>query len=276
MIKSITEIGIEALEKAHSKHDELGAAGEIMLPKNQYGDSSLRADVEAEKAVLKTLEKYGVPIKVVSEEHGTTILGDEPQYLGILDGIDGSDVYKKSRGVGRYGTMFGVFSNTDPLYDDYLFGGIIEHTRNLVYFATKNGGAFMRDQGKYVPIRVSKTTDLTAETKIYADEYFEFCRTMFRDKLKEFRTDYVASSCIHFSDLVKGEYDAVLEATRKGNLEFAIAYGMVKEAGGEMMTFDEESLGSQKYFEFGQSNAMIPVVTTATKKLAQKIIKHIY
>jgi fructose-1,6-bisphosphatase/inositol monophosphatase family enzyme len=41
-----------------------------------------------------------------------------------------------------------------------------------------------------------------------------------------------------------------LECTRKGNLEIAVAYGLIREAGGVMTTADGEDLGPKGYQTF--------------------------
>ncbi|MBX4210746.1 hypothetical protein KW783_02115, partial [Candidatus Parcubacteria bacterium] len=72
------------------------------------------------------LREQNIPIRVIAEEHGVVDITANPRYLGILDGLDGSSVYKKARGTGRYGTMFGIFDTTDPTYQYYVASGIME------------------------------------------------------------------------------------------------------------------------------------------------------
>ena len=61
--------------------------------RNQFGESALELDVRAKETVLDTLRESQVPIRVVSEEHGTADIGANPRFLGLLDGLDGSNRY---------------------------------------------------------------------------------------------------------------------------------------------------------------------------------------
>jgi len=271
----IEEIALTTLKKTYDVHQELGAFGEKDVKKNQFWDTALKCDIEAEKAVLEVLKKAKVPIKIISEEHGDIEIGKNPIYLGILDGLDGSSVYKKSRGKGRYGTMFGIFSNLNPSYSDYIFSGAMEHSTNRLFYSTKGKGNFIiTNNDKSKQIHCSNVSKLNEVKKIYIDEYFDINKKTFSSKLQDFNPLYLGSSCVYYIDLASGEADLVLECTRKGNLEIAVAYGLETESGAVMVDLDGKSLGDKKYFEFGQDKN-IPVISASTKKLAQELINFI-
>jgi fructose-1,6-bisphosphatase/inositol monophosphatase family enzyme len=273
-ITQLEQIAINALRNAYQVHEQLGNEGEELVQKNRFGDTALKMDIEAEKAIIDTLREGQVPIRIISEEHGTVEITDNPLYLGLLDGLDGSNVYKSARGRGRYGTMFGIFSNLDPTYDDYLFSGIMEHSTQRLLFATKGNGSHLLNDNKRLPIQSTDTAQLNQQTRIYVDESFEINKETFSAKLREFKTIYLASSAVYYADVASGNADLVLECTRKGNLEIAIAYGLETEAGAVMITLDGVSLKGQKYLEFGQDR-YIPVITASTKELAQRLIEYI-
>jgi len=96
------QITLDGLRRALSVHDNLGESGEELVQKNQFGETALRVDIECEKAILDFLREARVPIRIISEEHGQVDITENPLYLGILDGLDGSNVYKKERGRTRY------------------------------------------------------------------------------------------------------------------------------------------------------------------------------
>lgn len=273
----IESISIQALQEAHRIHDELGKGGEELLKKNKYGDTALRVDVEAENAVLNILRKHKLPIRVVSEEHGTTDITQNPVYLGILDGLDGSNVYKEQRGKGRYGTMFAVFANLNPLYSEYIFGGIIEHVVNKLYFAVKGEGSFCVENHEKKQIYCSKKIELNEECKIYSDEQYAKLMKIKPllsaiDKLKSFNPICLRSSCIHYADLSYGSADAVIECTRKGNLEIAVSFPLISESEGVMYSSREQNLSSLRYSSFGQKEN-ITVISACTEQLARNILR---
>jgi len=270
-IEVLEKIGLKALRSAYMIHEELGAKGEELVEKNRFGDMSLVCDIEAEKAVIDVFRDENVPIKIISEEHGIVIIGDNPKYLAVLDGIDGSAVYKKLRSKGRYGTMLGIFSNIDPIYDDYLFSGVMEHATNKLFYATKNSGAFVVKDNILTQIHSLLKNKIDTNSKIYIDEYFDINKEVFSSKLKEYNTLCLCSSCVYYVDVSSGEAILALECTRKNNLEIAVAYGLIIESGGVMMSTDKIGLGKRKYYEFGQ-DSNIPVVTASSEQLAFNLI----
>lgn len=278
-IKELERIGNLALRAAYEVHQKLGASRTELLHKNQFGDTALRGDVEAESAVLNVLKENNISIKVISEEHGVTVIGDDPLYLGILDGIDGSGVYRRERGTGRYGTMFAIFNTTDPTYSDYLYGGIMEHSSHKLYFASKENGAWITEGDAAKRINCSQSTQLDQkQTKLYADTNFDevyntnVISGLLR-RLQGYNISCMRSSAMHGADLVSGQVDGVIECTRKGNLEIAVMYPLVTEAGGVMVDRNGMSLSDKKYSEFGQSpREHLAVVSACTLSVAKSII----
>lgn len=278
MIKSmqgkLKDVLIGALHAAYGVHESLGADGEALIHKNQFGDTALRVDIECEQAVLHVLRKDSVPIQVISEEHGTTIIGGKPQYLGILDGLDGSSLYKKARGKKGYGTMFAIFSGTDPTYDDYIVCGIMQHATNRLLVAEKNQGAYVIEGGQQHVLSVSGKESLDASVKIYIDEYFDYNRETFSQHLREFKPKYEGASSLYYAALAEGSADLVLECTRKGNLEIAVEYGLTREAGGMVADLNGQDIGNEKYLTFGQDK-QFGIISAAARNLVLEVLKKI-
>lgn len=274
------KIGIVALERAFEVHESLGKSGEKKIQKNQFGQTALKVDLDCEKAVIDTFREEKIHLRIISEEHGTVDIMKKPKYLAVLDGLDGTKEYKQNRGKGRYATMFAIFSNINPKYNDYLFCGVMEHSTKKLFFVSKGKGSFIFSNGKRKTIHCSNTKELTKRIKIYADEEFDknrditFLNDTFLSKLKGYRFLHESSSAVHYIDLAQGKADLVLECTRKGNLEIATAYGLVKEAGGVMVGMNGVSLGNKKYLEFGQKD-YVPVVTASTIELAKELLKKV-
>lgn len=281
-IERIKKIGIEALQNAFRRHNALRKKGLDPVHKNQFGDTALTGDIACEKAVLDVLEKDNLPIVVHSEEHGIKSVGNKPEYLGVLDGIDGSTVYKNEFGEGRYATMFGIFSGINPKYNDYLFSGIMEHATGRLFYAVKGKGAFVLENGHTKPIHCKGTKQLDPEkVKIFADSDFDKIFQLdlieaVAKHLPEFDITTLHATAAHHSSLVNGEVDAVIEYTRKGNLEIATSFGLITEAGGAMVTLDGASLSDKKYLEFGQGRDVhIPIISAATDSLALNLINRV-
>lgn len=275
---NIQAIANLALQAAHRVQEELGESGKEIVTKNQFDETALRADIKAEEAILDVLREFNVPIRIISEEHGTIDIQNKPNYLGVLDGLDGSRVYKDNQN-GRYGTMFSIYTNTDPNYKEYIYGGIIEHAKNTLYFALKDKGCFILQDGITKEIHCSTATKLDpVTTRLYAgldyDEVFntDILTSIFNKKFQNYSVEVMRSSATHFADLSQGKVDAVIEVTRKGNLEFGVAYPLIVEAGGIMVDINGTNLSTQKFLSFGQSKPL-HIISAGTKSMATAIRK---
>lgn len=279
-IEELEKISLIALNKSYEVHQKLGAKGEELIEINRFGETALKIDVEIEKAIINILKNNNVPMRIISEEHGTIDLCKKPIYLGVLDGLDGSKEYKNNRGKGRYGTMFGIFSKLSPFYDDYLFGGVMEHSTKKIFYVSKGRGSFVIVNGKKQPIYTSNCKKLNEKTRIYIDIEFDknrgvtFMQDTFLSKLEGYKILFQRSTAAHYVDLASGQVDLILECTRKGNLEMAVAYGLIKEAGGVMVTSKGTSWANKKYLEYGQDKNL-PVISASTNQLAKVLIKQI-
>lgn len=277
------------LMAAFEVHESLGAEGVNDMQQNRFGETALVADVKAEEAVLSALGVVNAQVEVLSEEHGQVNLnqdnGTGVRLLGVLDGLDGSSVYQKERGIGRYGTMFALFANDDPTYSEYLAAGIMEHSTGRLFLATKGQGLSITDvhTGQVTYPETRGTDEVTPDLVAYVDNgkvdpsnklfgYFDqndrvFAQPLTRLGVSTLRT---GSSAAYYAAVAAGEADFVGESTRKGNLEFATAYAVVTAAGGVMQTIDGYDLGSQKFRIFGQETH-IPILTAANETLASQI-----
>lgn len=273
-MKKLQAAGVTGLLSTTEAIKRLGEHGREKISINQFGEGSLRADKKAEKVILDYLKSLDLPIRVISEEHGQVDITDKPKFLAILDGLDGSGNY--ARNQGRYGTMLSIFANLDPIYCDYVFAGIMEHTSGRLFYATKDKGAFVVEGGKVVRMRTSGKRELNGDAKIYVDKYFDLNKQTFAEPLEGqgFETEYLGSSAVYYADVASGAADLALECTRKRNLEIVTAYGLLHETGGAMVDLDGNDLGEQKYSSFGQDEH-VPVVTAATPDLATDLLARI-
>ncbi|HXK35720.1 MAG TPA: inositol monophosphatase family protein [Candidatus Paceibacterota bacterium] len=265
-------IMIEALQRAYRVHQDLGATGMDVVQKNQFGETALRVDVEIEKAIIAFLQARQVPLRLISEEHGTIDIVSAPRFLGILDGLDGSNRYQAGRGIEKYGTMFGIFLNSDPVYDDYVCSGIMEHSTCSLFIATKSKGAGVigRD-GRHTVLKVSGHREMNSHTRVYLNRYWEVCRDLFETKVRGSIVSDPRAYSTYFSDLASGVVDLVITSTGKNNLEIAIGYGLVKEAGGEIFDIDCCPLADKKYFGFAQ-DVHVPILVSANFDLTRAVL----
>lgn len=274
-IHEIERICRDALLSAFKRHEELGERGTELIQKNQFGDTAMRGDIEAEDAVLTVLKHHNLSAVIHSEEHDDTYIDSSPAYSGVLDGIDGSAWYKSSRGKGRYGTLLGIYEGTDPLYRDYLFSGIMEHATKRLLYGTRDRGSFVFDltTGQTIPIHTSHSITLTTQTPIHIDQYWDINKKTFLIPLDGYNIlEYNLCSSVHYANVALGTADLALECTRKNNLEISAVFGLIHEAGGCMVTHEGVDISDAPYARFGQTTS-IPVITAASQPLAKRMVQ---
>lgn len=287
-IQKLKQVSINALQAASQKHDELGIKGieviKVKSPSHQTEFTKvLRGDLEAEEAVIKIFSKANIPICFYSEEHGRVDLTSNPLFIGTLDGMDGSKLYQEKFNVGRYATLMAVFAGTSPTYNDYLICAYFEHAAKRLMYAVKDRGTFLvdRDHPRPTQIYTSGRTELTPDTYITIDGYFDVNLRTFADPLVDFNQVFIGTpetggySGVAYADIAQGDLDLCLECTRKGNLELAMGYGMLKEAGGTIILLNGADLGRKRFLSFGQGpNEHIPTIAAATRELANQAKNH--
>lgn len=274
-IDHIEQLGKKALMASFTVHERLGALGEELVAKNQFGDTALRVDIEAEEAVIDVLTQSEIPLVIYSEEHGVVALGEKPKLLVVLDGMDGSDEYKNFRGKGRYGTILGIYSNPNPRYSDYLFGGVMEHAQGRLVWAARDKGAFVEQNDHVEQIHTPRTALFSSETRVYFSEkhleQFGAPKPAFIRSFALHQRHRLGSTASHYADLARGHVDMFIESTRKGNLEFAAAYPLVAEAGGDILTENSQSIVDEHYLTFAQKQN-IALIAAASSALARDLI----
>lgn len=251
---------IKALENSNKAYFQMSEKeGLSFHQKNQFGDRCLMIDWKCEQAVIDSLKESQIPIRIISEEHGVVDLDSAPKFLGFLDGIDGTSAAEKDYSGGRFATMFGVASELNPKYSHISFGGIYEHsTRNSV---------------NSLDVQKKVSTKKLSRAKIYLDQYGPNLN-LFQKFINHQNVSYLDSSGSHYLDLATGKVDAVLECTRKGNLEIAVAYPIIKNAGGTVVDINGEDIGNKEYNEWGQgANEHLPIISASSQALANEVIE---
>ncbi len=272
----IEGVATSAAFAAKRAHDELGDAGLEMVHKNQHGETALAVDIACEKAVITAFENSGLPIHVRSEEHGAFDVGkSEPRYLLMLDGIDGTAVYKESKRTGGYGTMFALFKGLDARYRDCITARVVQQGLGRLVESGLDGSVTTMGGMTQVLRTRRRWARLVPDCRIRVDEYFEINRKTFSDKLRpDFDIEYTKCSAMSYVDVAIAQADLACECTRKGNLEIAVAYRLIKAAGGAFVDLDGRDIGDRPILTWGQ-DSHIPVIAAATRDLAWDLLKYL-
>jgi len=290
----------DALVNAYSALKSLGdKAAETVEIKNVPGGHSIKGDVACEKSMIDYFTALKLNADIVSEEHGVRkILGSKSEYTIYMDGIDGTTSFKKGK---NSGTMVAIYEGRFPKFNDALASGVLfyshgirsEHT--MIVSAARGFGAhkskitaFGRDDDHR--IKTSRKKDIEG-ARISYDSHWPINKVVFPKLFPEFELGCSDASCVDILNVAMGFTDLHGECARgpqKPTLEIPIAYLIVREAGGEIVSYDpslpSELLGSSlggvslredyngKVVEFG-SQIQYPVLVASTMQIAKEATK---
>jgi myo-inositol-1(or 4)-monophosphatase len=138
MIETLREVASE-VQKAVQPIKDTREAGEV-IKMGADGTPTVMLDDVAEKAALDVLRGTNIPMVVLSEEAGTVTMGDNPEYICVLDPVDGTHnavhgipFYSISIGLGKY--------KEDATTEDIELGLVMNLETGDVFEAEKGKGA---------------------------------------------------------------------------------------------------------------------------------------
>ena len=248
---------------------------------NQFGDQTLVADWELEEVVIKFWRSTDFKIGWIAEEHPMLFDKNEVDYIGYLDGLDGSSVYKVNEG-GRCGTMMSIYRADDQTFAGYIGSLIVDYGSHKIggdcsYIAAKGMGTWADPvtRGDYIQVNVApdrSTRQMRKELLAYADLYFDSVRRAAK-KIAKVKFRYLKASMPYYVDLAQGYAWLVVECTRKHSLEIASAYPLIHEAGGVMVDLvSGQDLGELDR-SLAEANERI-IVATPSLKVVEMVSGH--
>lgn len=135
--KFLTVAKKASLEAGKIISQYFGQAGKLTIKNNDASDFATKADVEAERIIVKILSNHFPSHNILAEEGSGIKKGSE--YTWAIDPIDGTISYVA--GIPNFTVSIGLLKNNLPIL------GVIYHvTAKDLYYAEKNKGTFLNDQ----------------------------------------------------------------------------------------------------------------------------------
>jgi hypothetical protein len=239
-----------------------------------------------------------LPLRIISEEHGSIDLVRKPEYLVILDGIYGSSALVKNPST-RCGTIISLANKLNPSYEDFTFAGITEFISNKIIYGRKTGLDF--GEGGVFAMKYNSNNKNHIFEKIpkFKNENEDNARIMidcynsdyaqgitkgmndFEIFMKEKVVKYLdgenisgaISSASMFIDLLEGKTDAVFNMVAKGVFEPPAMYLLTKLLGGSATDLHGNDLGDRKWEQVGMNleGALFCSSENLSKRLIEKI-----
>lgn len=197
-------------------------------------------DKQSEKRLVKGLKKILPEAGFITEEE--TVLNERKEYTWIIDPLDGTTNF--IHGVPCYCISIGLYfsssgGNKGRTPGELLIGVIYDPNREEMFYATKNGGAFLN--GKKISVTNGKhlkdsllVTGFPTHDYSRMKEYIE----LFRYLMKHTRgLRRMGSAAIDLAYVACGRFDAFYEYSLS---PWDVAGGIliVQEAGGKVSDFN--------------------------------------
>jgi myo-inositol-1(or 4)-monophosphatase len=152
--------------------ENLEIAAEQTGTVNQYGDKTLLLDVKAEDEIISVLQSSDLEFAILSEEKGLLKSARRPEYLALVDPIDGSA--NLERGIPLVSIGISLVPFKDEMTSDDAEISIIDSVfTEENYVAVKGKGVTLN--GKSVRVRQSVALEkaiISYDTKRTWDEKF--------------------------------------------------------------------------------------------------------
>jgi myo-inositol-1(or 4)-monophosphatase len=219
------------------------------------GDISRKIDLDAEKAVIDTIQRYHFKPTIIGEECGR-IQGKDGGFL-IMDAIDGT--MNASRGLPFY--CCSLAYSIDYRLSSVVDAAVIDMTTGDIYHASKEKGAFWNKDRIYARRSRSSSSskqDLQQDmligmniSGISADTINRLSRLI----SKAIHIRHFGANALELCYFARGLMDAYIDFRGKIRpTDMAAAYLILKEAGGKIYSDNglelESELGVNKTLSF--------------------------
>jgi myo-inositol-1(or 4)-monophosphatase len=138
-IETLIDIGIEIRDVISSFIEKNADYGEMIVQRPK--DITRKMDMAAEKALDTALLTRGLSARIISEELGDRVVGRHPDFMLVVDPIDGST--NATCGIPYFCTSLAYTEKIDLATFDDISMAVICDIRGNTYCAEKGNGAFL-------------------------------------------------------------------------------------------------------------------------------------
>lgn len=233
MIEILREAAAE-VQKAVGPIAGTREAGEF-IKMGADGTPTVVLDDVAEKAAFDVLRKSEVPMVVLSEEAGLVAIGGEPEYICVLDPLDGT--YNAVHGIPFYSISIAIAPyREDATTNDIELGLVMNLENGDIFEAEKGKGASFNGRGIETVDR--KLEDSTFSVYI-RDDVEKLERLLGGAK----RVRNMGSVALELCYVAKGDYHGLVDRRNLLKVTDVAAGKLIVEEAGGISTPDSSILG---------------------------------
>ncbi|MHA2004897.1 MAG: inositol monophosphatase family protein [Candidatus Thorarchaeota archaeon] len=220
--------------------NNLAEAAELTGDTNQYGDETLLLDKKAEDEIIRIIHQLDTPMTILSEERGLIVPEGRPEYIAVIDPIDGSANIE--RGLPLCTIGISVIRHSEKMTTDDAEISIIESVFSDEIFIAEMGRGVRRN-GRTIrvadPIPLERSI-ISYDTKKSGDETFLKSSMRVIEGVHDIRR--TATNLLDLSWVASGALNAMVDL--RGMLPIVHVSGthMVFEAGGYVVGSDGNRL----------------------------------
>lgn len=220
------------------------------------GDISRKIDLVAEEAAINTFKKHQLDCRVIAEEAGEVILGDNG-YI-ILDAIDGTA--NAMRGF-PFACCSIAYSDTYRM-GDIKHAAIINLFNGNLYSASKGYGAYLNDKKIDISTTISYIVGINLSG--VENEVIDRVKPLLN---KSNHIRHLGANALELCLLAEGLMDAYVDLRGKLRVtDMAAAHLIVNEAGGVIINIDGTKLDSSLSI-----NERISFIAAVNKDILEEI-----
>ena len=232
---------------------------------NPYGDMSLLLDIKAEDAIIGVLSSSSTDFEILTEEKGYIKCDNKPEYLALIDPIDGSA--NLTRGIPLVSIGISVVPYTSSMTSDDAELSIIDSVFTDETYVAVTGRGVTRNG---VTVRPSTSVNLreaiiSFDTKRTWDT--EFLKCSLRTVGAVHDTRRTASNLLDLCWTASGFLDAMVDLRNMLPIIHLCGTHMVFEAGGFVL--DQRG---NRFHSSLESDKMMSFVAASNEMLAQQIL----
>ncbi|MFQ5832182.1 MAG: inositol monophosphatase family protein [Candidatus Thorarchaeota archaeon] len=226
-MKELTE-AVDAARK--SVLENMSAASELTGRTNPFGDKTLVLDMTSEDSVISVLRESNTSIAFLTEERGVISHQKKPEYLVVIDGIDGSANLERQIPLCSIGISAVPYSE-NMMTDDIEVSIVESIFTEETYTAVTGEGAKKNGRSVKVadPVPLSETI-ISYDTKKRWDDDFSCSSVRVLAAVQDMRRS--ASNLLDLCWVASGSLDAMVDLRDDLPIVHVSGTHMVFEAGG--------------------------------------------
>lgn len=245
--------------------ENMDRANEYTGTINPYGDQTLVLDLCAEDEIISVLQSSGVEFTILTEEKGFLTAGRRPEYLALVDPVDGSVNLRRGIPLASIGISIAPF-NPRMTSDDVDISVIESVFSNETYVAIRNKGVTRNGKKLTVAAPVSPADAIISydTKKAWDSDFLESSMRVMRAAHDIRRT---GSNLLDLCWTAAGLLDGMVDMRNKLPIIHICGIHMVFEAGGFVL-----DQGGERFCSPLQQGIMMNFVAASNEELARLIL----